>query len=142
MNIRFLLFFPEALFLIPLAAFPAQMAQVRMYCVSVQLNQATDSYGDMLGVNSTGTPAGAGELIPWGMPPQREIDLPPAILYSSVAYLYDSLYNETYTDGGFTLNLPELVDLNGNGYPDFFEVSMGVDTNSYNGAYNFGFPIG
>ena len=37
---------------------------------------------------------------------------------------------------------PELVDENGNGYPDFFEVSQGVDTNAYNGAYHFSFPVG
>ncbi len=113
-----------------------------MFCISVRLDPATDSYGDMLSVNSTGTPDGAGELLPWGLPPQREIDQPPVILYTSVATLYDSTFDITAVDGGFTVYLPELVDANTNGYPDFFEVSQGVNTNSYNSSYNFGSVIG
>jgi hypothetical protein len=113
-----------------------------MYSVSVQLDQTTDRYGDILGVNSTGTPAGTGELFPFGLPPQREIDTPATILYNSIATLYDSTYDTTFVDSGFTLYLPELVDSDTNGYPDFFEVSQEINTNSYNGTYHFDFPVG
>jgi hypothetical protein len=120
----------------------AQVAQARLYCISVKLNQATDAFDDTFSVNSTGTAAGVGELIPWGAPPIRELEPYPPILYTSVATLYDSLYMASFADGSFTLNLPELVDSDGNGYPDFFEVVQGIDTNATDGAYHFGFPVG
>ena len=131
-----------SLLLSPLASSAGQTAQARMYCISVRLNQGTDAFGDTLTVNSTGTPGGAGEMIPWGQAPQREYDPYATFLYTSVATLYDSTYDSTFVDGTFTVNLPELVDLNTNGYPDFFEVSQGVDTNAYNSSYHFGFPVG
>lgn len=140
---RVLFSFAAAAFVM-LASWPAhssETAQVRMYCVSVRLETATDQYGDVLSVNSTGTAGGAGELLPYGQPPQREIDLPPVILYNSIATLDDAVFG-TFVDSSFSLYLPELVDLNTNGYPDFFEVSQGIDTNSYNGSYNFGSFVG
>lgn len=120
----------------------AQIAQARLYCISVKLSQATDTFDDTFSVNSTGTSAGAGELIPWGAPPIRELEPYPPVLYTSVATLYDSLYMASFSDGAFALNLPELADSDGNGYPDFFEVVQGIDTNATDGAYHFGFPVG
>ncbi|MGH7973454.1 MAG: hypothetical protein ACREIC_32460, partial [Limisphaerales bacterium] len=121
----------------------AHTAQARMYCISIRLNQATDASGDTFSVNSSGTADGAGEIIPWGAPPQRELQPFPPIVYTSVASLYDSTYDYTFVDGStFTIYLPELVDSDNNGSPDFFEVSQGIDTNAYNGSYTFGLPVG
>lgn len=128
--------------LLPWMALGAHTAQARMYCVTVRLNQGTDGLGDTFSVNSSGTADGAGEIIQWGEPPQRELQPFPPILYTSIASLYVKQYAFTFVDSGLIIYLPELVDSDNNGIPDFFEVAQGIDTNAYNGSYHFGLPVG
>jgi hypothetical protein len=118
--------FSVSLTLAALSALGAQTAQVRMYCLSVKLNQGTDELGDTLTITSTGAiDSGVGELLA-GQNAGAELQLPTTQAYTSLFFLYDNLYDQTY-GGVLYIDIPSPTDDNNNRFPDFFDLSLPVD---------------
>ncbi len=115
------------LLLFSAASRASETAHARLYCVSLQFQRATvhDSYGFQWTMDLTTLSSGInGELSPYFL------NAP----YSHSAYLeiYSELFDEN-DSGAFTVDVPEVSDANGNGFPDFFEVSQGVTNLTANG---------
>lgn len=103
----------------------AQVAQARLYCLSVRLRPAPDEYGDILTLTSTGSlDAGKDELIAWSPPPELQLPIS-SESYASGISLYDSLYQD-YSGGRLDISI-EVTDTNLNRHPDFFEVANSVN---------------
>ncbi|HTI98571.1 MAG TPA: hypothetical protein VL527_06675 [Dongiaceae bacterium] len=125
---RLLLFLILGLGFLPGSSPGAVPAQVRMRCLSlnVQSAVATDSYGFRWRISLTTLSSGDnGELAPdfFGSG------------YTHSAYLdiYSELNNGT-DPGAMALDVPDGGDANGNGLPDFWEVSQGVNGLSSSGV--------
>ena len=105
-----------------------QTAQARIFCLSLRFQQATDGTGfTTLDLSSAGNfDAPNGELAPTFNNPNESF---------SFFRLYDTLFDEVLQEGEIDLTLPSLVDGNGNGFPDFFEVSQGVSNAGSSGTY-------
>jgi hypothetical protein len=100
--------------------YSVEMAHARLFCYSLQFQQATtyDSYGFRWQLNLTTLSSGDnGELAPYF--------LTTSYTHSSYVEIYSELYDET-DQGAIGLNVPDGGDANGDGFSDFFEVSQGV----------------
>src|SRR5258708_2648891 len=95
----------------PLLARCAENANARIWCLSLRFQQGA---GDTLNLS---TIAGSmnGELAPYN-----------GLIYISGFYLDDSNYSGLMVNGTIYINLPEIADVNGNGFNDFFESKLGV----------------
>lgn len=103
----------------PLNARSAETASGRIWCLSLQFQQGTDSFGDTLDFSTTaGSPNG--ELEPYN-----------GLTYISGFTL--DISGQPIT-GTMQLNLPPFQDANSNGFSDFFESSQGVGA-STSGTY-------
>jgi len=101
-------------------------AAARIYCVSLRFDRGTEPYG-LYSLDLTTLASGNnGELAPTFED-----------AYSHFSYL--TLNDESWfieTPGSLVLDVPTDADANGNGFPDFFEVSQAVNTIS-SGQYTF-----
>jgi hypothetical protein len=106
----------------PFAAHTAETAAARIWCLSLRFQEGTDSFGDTLDLSTiSGTPNG--ELEP----------------YNGLTYISGFLMDISGQpiSGTMQLNLPAFVDVNGNGFNDFFESALGVGATS-SGTYTTG----
>jgi hypothetical protein len=123
-----LLFFAAGWIFISSSVQGAETAHARLYCVSLQFQRATanDSYGFQWTMDLTTLSSGInGELFPYFFS-----NAP----YNHSAYLevYSELYEEN-DSGAFAVDVPNSSDTDGDGFPDFFEVSQGVTNSTVNG---------
>ncbi|HEY5915657.1 MAG TPA: hypothetical protein VJA21_34155 [Verrucomicrobiae bacterium] len=117
-----------SLFLSPITG-RAGTAQVRLYCLSLKFSQSTDQYGDRLELTSTSLrDFGLGELGP--PTPVYEPPVPGGDSYLTGILLYDVGTSTTF-GGSIGMGLPPMDDLDGNRYPDPFEVSKAVNFPRY-----------
>src|SRR5438309_370060 len=114
--------------LVPALGHGAQAAQAKMYCLSLKLQQATDLNG-LYALDFTTLDAGInGELAP------DFVFLHSGYFNSAFVVLTDEALAQHY-HGGIGLDLPAVDDADGNGFPDFFEVSQAVNAFT-TGTYN------
>ena len=103
------------------ASYGAETARARLYCLSPQFQEATadDSYGFHWRLDLTTLSSGDnGELA---------LDFfNSGYTHSTYIDLYSELYDET-DPGVMVMDVPDEGDANGNGFPDFWEVSQGVN---------------
>jgi hypothetical protein len=98
----------------PLTLHGAESANARIWCLSLRFQEGTDSFGDTLDLSSIGgTPNG--ELLPYN-----------GLTYVSAFSLDDSNLSGVMVNGTIFINLPPVVDVNGNGFNDFFETALAV----------------
>ncbi len=110
----------------PFIARGAEAAKARLWCLSLRFQQGTDSFGDTLDLSTiSGSPNG--ELTPYN-----------GLTYISSFSLDISGLPVT---GTLYLNLPPTVDLNGNGFNDFFEAALDVGA-ATTGSYTTGMENG
>ncbi len=107
-------------FLCPLPNQGAGMAQARMYCLSLQFQEATaissyDGFAWRLDL-TTLSPSLNGELAPYF--------LTTSYTHSANVQLYSELYDMT-DPGAIGLDVPD-AGTNAEGFPDFFDVSQGL----------------
>ena len=103
----------------PFAAHAAETASARIWCLSLRFQQGTDSFGDTLDFSTiNGTPNG--EMEP----------------YNALTYIsgFSMDFSGQPINGTMKLNLPPVVDMNGNGFNDFFESALGVSATT-SGTY-------
>ena len=105
--------------LYPFATRSAETASGRIWCLSLQFQEGTDSFGDTLDLSTTGDPPN-GELAPYN-----------GLTYISGFSL--DISGQPIT-GTMQFNLPPFMDVNSNGFNDFFESALGVGTSS-SGTY-------
>jgi hypothetical protein len=110
----------------PCIARSSETANARLWCLSLRFQQGSDSFGDTLDL-STINGAPNGELAP----------------YKGVEYIsFFSLdVSGLPITGTMFINLPPLVDINSNGFNDFFESALGVSATT-SGTYNTGMENG
>lgn len=89
----------------------AETAHARMWCLSLRFQEGSDSFGNTLDF-STISSSYNGELAPYN---QRTWGSGFVLDYSGMPIT-----------GTIYIDLPPIVDANGNGFDDFFEVSQGV----------------
>src|SRR6266567_485321 len=118
-----------ALSLLPMVGHGEETAQARMYCFSPRFQRAEDDNAFYYLNLSTLSRGDNGELAPYFFD----------FTYDHGAYfdLTDELFGDVYS-GAMDLDVPPFSDVNGNSYPDFFEVSQSVNANS-SGIYEFDF---
>lgn len=107
-------------FLLSTSIQAAETAQARLYCLSLRFQQGTTS-GGTLNFSSTGGSPYNGELMP-----------SPGDTWATYFFLYYGGYGTI--PGTIYVNLPAPVDVNNDGFDDFFEVSQGVSTKSTSGT--------
>ncbi|MBI3852275.1 MAG: hypothetical protein HY298_18630 [Verrucomicrobia bacterium] len=106
--------------LLPTMGRGAQTAQARLYCWSLRFQQGHDGSDTEDFSTISGTPNG--ELAPWFGARSH---------YSGfIAYYFGAPI-----EGTMYLDVPLTADANGNGFPDFFEVSQGVSGEVTSGEY-------
>ena len=107
-------------FLCPMPSHGAETAQARMYCLSLQFQEAIaiSSYdGSQWSLDLTTLSSGInGELAPYF--------LTTSYTHSAYVQLYNDLWGMS-DQGAIGLNVPD-AGTNAEGYPDFFDVSQGV----------------
>jgi hypothetical protein len=106
----------------PLISRTAETANARIWCLSLRFQQGTDSFGDTLDLSTISSTAN-GELTP----------------YNSQTYIsgFTLDISGLPINGTMQLNLPPFVDVNGNGFHDFFESAIGVSATT-TGTYTAG----
>ncbi len=112
--------------LISTACYAAQTAQARMYSLSLRFHHATDQSGYFSIDLSTITNSNNGELGPYFY------FFNPSITHSAYLDLTDLLGDHMF--GAMDLSVPQSGDADGDGFPDFFEVSQpasGVTSGKY-----------
>ena len=118
---RFFILTAAGLVLLSTASYGAETARARLYCLSPRFQAATadDSYGFLWRLDLTTLSSGDnGEL---------------ALDFFNSGYnhsTYIDLYSEYYEEtepGAMAMDVPSGGDANGNGFPDFWEVSQGVN---------------
>ncbi len=120
----------SGLLVLPLTLPGAEIAQARLFCLSIRFQQGTFSsgFGDVtLDLSTVGFDAPNGELEPTFSQPD----------HASGFHLFNTTIEDTIEDGIVNLNVPAFADSNNNGFPDFFEVSQaasGVSTGVYSSA--------
>lgn len=106
----------------PVTSRSAETANARIWCLSVRFQEGTDSFGDTLDLSTISSTVN-GELAPYNQQ-----------TYISGFTLDISGFP---VNGTMKLNLPPFVDVNGNGFHDFFESSQGVSATT-TGTYTAG----
>src|SRR5579862_4947324 len=106
----------------PLISRPAETASARIWCLSLRFQEGTDSFGDTLDLSTISSTAN-GELAP----------------YNGQTYIsgFTLDISGLPINGTMQLNLPPVVDVNGNGFNDFFESAIGVSATT-TGTYTAG----
>jgi hypothetical protein len=93
----------------------AEIANARLWCLSVRFQQGSGSFGDTLDF-STINNSYNGELAPYSQDTWAS------------GFVLD--FSGMPINGTIYIDLPPFVDANGNGFDDFFEVSQGVQAAS------------
>ncbi len=110
----------------PAIAPSAESAKARLWCLSLRFQQGQDSFGDTLDLSTiNGSPNG--ELAPYNG------------LTNGSGFSLD--VSGLPINGAMFINLPPVVDVNGNGFNDFFESALGVSATT-SGTYNTGMGNG
>jgi len=123
-----------ALSLLPIAGRGAETAQARMYCLSLRFQRSMEQNG-LYTLDLTTLTSGVNGELAFGD------FFGNGYSHSSFPILTDEVFGDQY-DGGMDLDIPPGNDVNRNTYPDFFEVSLPVNTTS-SGIFNFtGFGSG
>jgi hypothetical protein len=118
---RFLIFLMAVWFLLSASSQGAETAHARIYCMSLRFQEGA-TYGGTLDMSTVGGPPYNGELMPYSG----------RTWASGLALVWSGM-----PDGGsIYVNLPPVVDANGNGFDDFFEVSQGVAGTVTSGSYS------
>ena len=119
------------------SASAAQIASVRLYCLSADVRHGVDQYGDTIDFNYTGLTEDTNEFAPWwpttGM--YYDITLPDFDNHGSGLTIYDGFEKYSCWGGSLTVSIPQ-TDANGNRFPDFFEVARGINYTT-SGTYYF-----
>jgi hypothetical protein len=124
---RFFILTAAGLVLLSTASYGAETARARIYCVSLRVQEAVDTY-DFFALDLTALTSGIND------------ELAPDFFnsgYTHSAYLV--LTDTTVGDqvpGAMALNVPN-THANGNRFRDFFEVSQAVNGVVTSGSYNF-----
>src|SRR5262245_10573213 len=101
----------------------AQTANARIWCFSLRFQQGTDSFGDTLDFTTISSGVN-GELAPYN-----------GVRYISTFLLDDFNYSGLTVSGTISINLPQVIDANGNGFNDFFETALGISATT-SGSYS------
>jgi hypothetical protein len=122
--------FVAALGFLPDVIRASETANARIWCFSLSFQPGQDTFGDTLYL-STISSSQNGELAP-------TFTYPNGYLLGDV---YQSLFLLTPTsigdiNGNLSVQMPAVVDVNGNGFDDFFEVSQGVNPTSTSGTFS------
>ena len=104
----------------------AEVANARIWCLSIRFQQGMDSFGDTLDLSTISSTAN-GELAPYN-----------GLTYASGFSLDVS---GLPIAGTLYLNLPAVADINGNGFNDFFESALSVGAMT-SGSYTTGLENG
>jgi hypothetical protein len=113
-------------FLSPLASRGAEQAQTTIYCYSLQFQQGLDPNGNYY-LNLTSLSGSLnGELAP--------DFFASGYTHSTYLSLVDELLGSTLS-GKMALDVPSGGDANGDGFPDFFQVSQGITNLASSGVY-------
>jgi len=118
---RFLIFLMAGWFLLSASSHGAETAHARIYCMSLRFQEGT-TYGGTLDISTIGGSSYNGELMPYS-----------GRTWASGLVLVWSGMGDS---GTIYVNLPPVVDANGNGFDDFFEVSQGVAGTVTSGSYS------
>ena len=110
---RLIFFWTAGLLLFSTTSNGSELAQARLYCMSLRFQQGSGGSGTTLNLSSTGGSPYNGELFPYS---GRE--------YASYFFLYYGGFGTI--PGVIYVNLPASTDQNSYGFDDFFEVSQGV----------------
>jgi hypothetical protein len=113
---------------IPILTRSAETAQARWYCMSLRIQQSTDDNDFFSLALSTFPSSNNGELGPYFY------FFDPNTTHSAYLDVVDQLFFDEYS-GAMDLNVPDGGDSNGDGFPDFFDTSVGV-TASSSGTYS------
>ena len=105
----------SGLLFLPLTLAVAATADARLYCLSVRFQRGTDQIGSTLDLSTIGSSIN-GELAP------TFLDTPTHFS----GFTLESLFFDGPIQGTIALDAPLNVDVNQNGYSDFFEVSQSV----------------
>ena|SRR5436190_2538610 len=107
----------------PLLMRAAETANARIWCFSLRFQQGTDSFDDTLDFTTISSGVN-GELAPYN-----------GVTYISTFLLDDFNFSGLTINGTIYLNLPPVLDANGNGFNDFFETALGI-TATTSGSYS------
>lgn len=125
---RLVILFIANLAFLPATARCSGTAQARMFCQSLRLQRAWDqNHQYYLDLTTLGSPLN-GELTPEDL-------FSSGYERSTYIVLVDDWYGDQ-DDGAMALDIPDSSDANGNGLPDFFEVSQAVNNLTSSGAYD------
>jgi hypothetical protein len=112
---------------VPLTGRTAETANGRIYCYSLRFQRGIDPNGnyylDLTSVNGTVNGELALDFFNSGY------------THSSYLSLIDELLGDTLS-GEMAVDVPDGGDANGNGFPDFFEVSQGLTNLTSSGGFN------
>jgi hypothetical protein len=102
----------------PLLIHATETANARIWCYSLRFQQGMDFLQDTLDFTTINGGIN-GELEPYH-----------GLMYISTFLLDDSNYTGSTVNGTIYLNLPPVIDANGDGYNDFFESALGISGTS------------
>lgn len=111
----------------PVAGQSAEIANATAFCYSLRFQRGIDPNGNYYLDFSSLNGSVNGELAP--------DFLASGYTHSAYLSLVDELLGETLS-GALALDVPDAGDANGDGFPDFFQVSQGVTNLPSSGAYN------
>jgi hypothetical protein len=124
MNLRILMLL-SLVCLLPSVEAASQTAQARLYCYSVRMDRGVAGFGGTLDLST----------LDWSLPPNREL----APLFGDYSHGSGfSLNSPGFLEpirGVIHLDAPVEIDLNQNGYADFFEVEQGISRSVTSGVY-------
>ena len=123
--------------LLPLNAPAAQVAHARAYCLSLQFNQGSEPFGLYSLDLTTLDPAVNGEL--------GAFFFQSAYTHGCWINLNDEFLGDAPIPGAMVLDAPPFIDVDGDGFDDFFDVSHSVTPSGQNtssGEFDFGAEFG
>jgi hypothetical protein len=121
---RILIFLTAGWFLCPITNYGSETAQARLFCWSLRFHEGT-TYGGTLDLSTISGPPYNGELMPYSGDTWA----------SGLALVWSGMGDS----GTIYVNLPPVVDANGDGFDDFVEVSQGV-TNEVTSGGSYSTP--
>jgi len=117
-----------ALFSIPRPGQSAETAQARLWCDSLRFQRGYDQHG-LYTLDFTTLSVGINGELTWDFVSAN-------YEYSAYLELTDYTFGDTL-QGVIEVDLPPVLDVNNDGFDDFFEVAMPVSTVSSSGEYEF-----
>src|SRR5215831_10614863 len=122
--------FLAALVLFPNVVRASETGNARIWCFSLSFQPGQDTFGDTLYLTTISSTSN-GELAPTFTYPNGYLQ---GDAYQSQFQLTTSDFGDI--NGSLKVQMPALIDVNGNGFDDFFEVSQGVNLTSTSGSFS------